>query len=372
MASWKTEIHAFVYEDRRILYQVRTGAYFEIDAVVGAILDSDEESRESLISALSPTLGFDQVVGALEELEAADLVAFGPRCPLTAQPSAPMSLYPMGAADDAAELGSDSPGLAQSLAEMDLRPHATTITLHVSHACNISCKYCFALGGSYGGKPELMTWDTARQAVVWLLAISEESRRCQIDFFGGEPLLALDLMKETVAYARAEAEKRDIHIEFGITTNGTLLEGDALEFLMQEDIGIMVSVDGAKEDHDNLRKFHNGDDTFDIVAENVRTAAETRPDLLHLRSTMTSKNLNISEIASRLEDFGVDDMTISPTWESPHSPTSIRMEHVDELNGHIKALADGELAALIAGDGTPYSNFRDKIKQVLNPQNKRQ
>ena len=370
MVSWKSEFHVFAYEDRRILYQVQSGAFFEIDAVVGAILDSDDESRESLIASLSPALGFDQIVEALGELEAADLITFGPRCPLTA-PSATDS----SAVDYVAESGAtehNSAGLAQSLAEMNSRPHATTITLHVSHACNISCTYCFALGGSYGGKPELMTWDTARQAVKWLLAISEESRRCQIDFFGGEPLLALDLMKQIVAYARAEAEKRDIHIDFGITTNGTLLEGDALEFLMQEDIGIMVSVDGPKESHNAVRKFHNGGDTFDVVAENVRTAAAKRPDLLHLRSTMTSKNLNMPELVARLDEFGVDGISVSPTWESPHSPTSIRMEHVTELNGHIKALSDSELAGLMSGDEATYSNFRSKIKQVLNPQDKRQ
>ena len=356
MPTWKPETHTFPYEDRKILYQVQGGAFFVIDSVVGAILECTEETREDVIAALFPTLGLDQVVGAIEELEAADITAFSPKCPLTSVQSA-----------DPASMDLGTTGVQES------RKHATTITLHVSHACNISCTYCFALGGSYGGKPELMTWETARQAVDWLFSISAESKKCQIDFFGGEPLLALDLLKQTVAYAKAESNVLGIQVGFGITTNGTLLEGDALEFLMQEDIGIVVSVDGAKEDHNAVRKFHNGDDTFDAVASRVRNAAEQRADLIILRSTMTSKNLNMTEIAESLDAFGVDNVEISPTWESPHSPTSIRMEHVDELNGHIRQLARKELAAIIDDThDSGFDTFRGKIKQVLNPQEKRQ
>lgn len=361
--SWKSEGHTFPYEGRNIHYDVSSGAFFEIDDVVTSIFESSADSREQIIADLSPTLGFDQVIEALTELEAADLVAFGPRCPLETPSPGPDADLPANL----------SPGLAQSLSEMESRPHATTMALHVSHACNIACTYCFALGGSYGGKPEIMTWDTARQAVDWLIGISKNSGQCQLDFFGGEPLLALDLMKQTVEYARAETAKRGMSISFGMTTNGTLLDADALEFLMQEDIGIMVSIDGPREDHNAVRKYHNGDDTYDHVADGVRRAVAMNPAKpVKLRSTVTSKNLNLPQIAAELNTFGVEDIGMAPAWESPHSPTAIKMEHVDELNGHLKALSDAELQCLKSAEPLTHDNFSHRIKQVLDPDNKRQ
>jgi uncharacterized protein len=208
----KPDIHLFDYEDRPILLQIETGAFFEVSGLVADILRSDESiDREDLIADLSPVHGLEAVAEALSELEAENLVSFGPVCPLLDS--------------DVGAVASPTHRSAQAI----------TITLHVSHACNVTCTYCFALGGDYGGEPKLMTWDTARQAVDWLVDATREAGQCHIDFFGGEPLLHLDLVKKTVAYARQHGAANGVEVSFGITTNGTLLSGDALEFLMKED-----------------------------------------------------------------------------------------------------------------------------------------
>ena len=283
----KSDIHIFDYEGRQILLQIETGSFFEVSRLVAQILRSDENSRrEDLVADLSPNHGFEAVVEALSELEAADLISFGPVCPLV----------------DSGDGAVVPP--TRSSAE------TITITLHVSHACNVTCTYCFALGGDYGGEPKLMKWETAKQAVDWLVASTREAGKCQIDFFGGEPLLHLDLVKQTVAYAREHGEANGVEVSFGMTTNGTLLTGDALEFLMQEDIGIMVSIDGPKKVHDAQRSFNNGESTYDIVAANTSEAARRAPEKVLLRATMTNENLDMKGLVDELEGFKVNSVGV--------------------------------------------------------------
>lgn len=345
MGAWKGENHIFHYEGRTVLYNVANGAFFEASECVRDIFAChDVNNREEVVAALSGTHTFEEVVGALDELEAMDVVSFAP------------SLSPADSPEDVTAAGRASGP-----------PTPISITLHVAHACNITCTYCFALGGSYGGKKEMMAPETARQAVDWLMDQSREAGRCKIDFFGGEPLLNLDLVKETVAYARAEGARREIEPEFSITTNGTLLSGDALAFLMSEDIGVMVSVDGDKASHDATRTFHDGSPTYDAITENVIQAAARRPDLLDVRATVTNRNLDFADVASNLEHLGTDLLGISPSMESPYSPTAIRQEHVPELKRQLRKVSRRELERMMGGLENANPQFAARIKQVLNP-----
>ncbi len=139
----KSDIHLFDYEGRPIVLQIQTGDFFEVTRLVAEILRSDDGiRREDLVADLSPSHGFEAVIDALSELEAADLVSFGPVCPLV----------------DSGD-GAVVPPTRTSA-------ETITITLHVSHACNVTCSYCFALGGDYGGEPKLMAWK--RRSRLWI------------------------------------------------------------------------------------------------------------------------------------------------------------------------------------------------------------
>ena len=345
LGAWKDDIHIFDYEGREILYQVHTGTFFEIDTLVKDILDcAGVSAKEDIFVELSDRYDLGELVGAIEELEGMDILSFGPPPPIQDVPNA-------------SDRGSSA-------------PTPITATLHVSHACNIKCTYCFALGGNYGGKSDLMDISTAKESVNWLLNESEEAGRCQLDFFGGEPLLNFELLKETVHYAKTEAARRNIVITFGMTTNGTLLSGEILEFIMQEDIGVLVSLDGDAKTHNEIRTFHDGSDTHGTIAYNSQKLAEQRPELIKLRATMTSKNLDLGGIAGELSKFGASSVSVAQTTEHHKSPTAIREEHLPELKKHLKKVSKQELAGLLEGTDTPTGHFLEKVQQLLQPRKK--
>jgi len=342
--AWKDDVHIFTYEGRRILYQVPTGDFFEVDEAVhdALCLAMEGRSRKDVITILSLNHGFEEGLQVVEELEAHEILSFGRGVP---------------SQDVVTTSGRGS------RAPLD-------ITLHISHGCNITCTYCFAQGGSYGGKATMMDFETAQKAVDWVLDQSEEAGACQITLFGGEPLLNVDLIKQIVPYAKIQAKERGIQITFGMTTNGTLLSGEALAFIMKEDIGVVVSLDGNAETHNRIRTFHDGSDTFDVIAENTRKAAALRPNKVKVRATMTANNLDIDQIAEDISLYGTTTVVVAPTIEHPKSPTAIRMEHLPELKKHLKSLSQMELTKLLNGQNMTHAYFEDKIKQVLDPHKK--
>lgn len=339
--AWKDDVHIFNYESWKILYHTSTGDFFEVDDIVQEALDLAKEnnSRDDVIQNLASQFGFETGLNVIEELENHEILSFGDGVPS-------QDMF------ETSGRGSSAP---------------LDVTLHISHGCNITCTYCFAGGGSYGGKATMMDFKTAKQAIDWLLDQSEDSGSCQVTLFGGEPLLNLDLIKQIVPYAKTQAKERDIDITFGMTTNGTLLSGEALSFIMQEDIGITVSLDGNADTHNRIRKFHDGTDTHDVIVENTQKALSMRSDNIKVRATLTSKNLNIREIADDLSLLGASAVEVSPTTEHPKSPTAIREEHLPELKKHLKSLSKEELGSLLKGQNSSHAYFAGKIKQVLDP-----
>ena len=342
--AWKNDVHIFTYESREILYQVSSGNFFEMDEVVQDALNlaMAGRSRDDVIATLSLDRGLEEALAVVEELEAYDILSFGDGVP---------------SQDVVTTFGRDS------RAPLD-------ITLHISHGCNITCTYCFAQGGHYGGKSTMMSFETAKQSVDWVLDQSEEAGACQITLFGGEPLLNLDLIKQIVPYAKTQAKEREIEITFGMTTNGTLLSGEALAYIMQEDIGVVVSLDGNAETHNRIRTFHDGSDTHDVIVENTRKAVEMGADNIKVRATMTSKNLDIQQIADDIAHLGTTTVEVAPTAEHPNSPTAIRKEHLPELKKHLKRMSQTELAKLLKGQNQAHAYFAGKIQQVLDPHKK--
>ena len=343
----KSDMHLFRTPDNRIIaFQVDSGLFFELDPLYEAILRRCEgQSTELVAKDLIGRYDHEEVLDAIEDLVRIGLISDGALKLLPDVPPTEVTTT-CGASDETVP---------------DDRLH---ITLHVSHSCNIKCAYCFAHGGDYGGKPTLMKPDVARQAVRWALNEARSSGRCQIDFFGGEPLLNFDLIQEIVPYARLYASEVGVEVFFGITTNGTLLSDEVNRFLIDENIQVQISLDGGATDQNRLRKFNNGDDTYDVVAENTQKLAAEAPDQVTLRATMTSYNMDREDVEAELKQFGVGKVVVGPVVTSPYMPWAFREEHLPVLKQNLRKRSRYELEA-IRNNPKKEGYFDRHIQQLL-------
>ena len=187
------------------------------------------------------------------------------------------------------------------------------LCLHICHDCNLRCRYCFADEGAYHAKRVFMSLETAKRAIDFLIEQSGSRRILETDFFGGEPLMNFDVVKQTVRYAKEQAAKRGKKFLFTLTTNGLLLKDDVAEFLNREMENVVLSLDGRKEVHDAVRKTANGKGSFDLVIENLKNFVRIRGNKsYYVRGTFTAKNLDFSKDVLFLADSGFDSISLEP------------------------------------------------------------
>lgn len=187
------------------------------------------------------------------------------------------------------------------------------LCLHICHDCNLRCRYCFADEGAYHAKREFMSLETAKRAIDFLIEQSGSRRILETDFFGGEPLMNFDVVKQTVYYAKEQAAKRGKKFLFTLTTNGLLLKDDVAEFLNREMENVVLSLDGRKAVHDAVRKTANGKGSFDLVIENLKNFVRIRGNKsYYVRGTFTAKNLDFSKDVLFLADSGFDSISLEP------------------------------------------------------------
>ena len=160
--------------------------------------------------------------------------------------------------------------------------------LHVSHDCNLRCRYCFAGQGIYGGKPQTMPFEVAKAAIDFLVAQSGPRRHLELDFFGGEPLLNLGVVKQTVAYARGLEKEHDKAFRFTMTTNGVLLDEETTAFLNAEMQNVVLSLDGRKDINDAMRPNAGGKGSYDTIVPRYQRFVAQRGDRdYYVRGTFT-------------------------------------------------------------------------------------
>ena len=147
------------------------------------------------------------------------------------------------------------------------------LCLHIAHACNLSCRYCFAGEGEYRGDRSLMSFEVGKKALDFLVANSGSRRNLEVDFFGGEPLMNFEVVKQLVSYGRSLEKEHDKHFRFTLTTNGVLLDDDIIEFANREMDNIVLSIDGRKEVHDRMRPNKNGDGSYDLILDKFKKVA---------------------------------------------------------------------------------------------------
>ncbi|MDR1573645.1 MAG: thioether cross-link-forming SCIFF peptide maturase [Clostridiales Family XIII bacterium] len=203
--------------------------------------------------------------------------------------------------------------------------------LHVAHDCNMSCRYCFADDGSFAGRRSLLSAETGRRAVDFLLARSGSRRNLEIDFFGGEPLLNFPVVRELVAYGRERETAYGKRIRFTITTNGLLLDAEKGAFCNAQMDNVILSIDGRPAVNDAMRKTAGGGPTYDLILKNYRRFVEQREGKYYVRGTFTRCNPDFSEDVRHLADLGFRNISAEPVVADPEYDFALREEDVPRI-----------------------------------------
>jgi uncharacterized protein len=200
------------------------------------------------------------------------------------------------------------------ITEIKERPTVVkALCLHVAHACNLACRYCFADEGGYHGEKSLMSFDIGKQALDFLIANSGNRTNLEVDFFGGEPLLNWEVVKQLVTYGRSMEEPSQKKFRFTLTTNGILLTEELFDFINKEMSNVVLSIDGRREVNDRMRLKPDGSGSYDDIIEKFQKLAESRQHKnYYVRGTFTRHNLDFTEDVLHLAEKGFKHISIEP------------------------------------------------------------
>ena len=233
------------------------------------------------------------------------------------------------------------------------------LCLHISHDCNLSCRYCFAQEGEYHqNKRELMSFEVGRAALDFLVENSGSRHNLEVDFFGGEPLMNFEVVRQLVEYGRSIEGKYDKKFRFTLTTNGVLLNDEILEYANKEMGNLVLSIDGRKEVHDKMRPFRGGQGSYDAVVDKFKKAADSRDQMnYYVRGTFTRNNLDFSEDVKHLADLGFEQISIEPVVADPAEDYAIREEDIPVILEQYDILAKELLNRRKNGRGVNFFHF---------------
>lgn len=203
------------------------------------------------------------------------------------------------------------------------------LCLHIAHDCNLACKYCFAEEGEYHGRRALMSFEVGKKALDFLIAHSGSRRNLEVDFFGGEPLMNFEVVKQLVAYGREQEKIHNKNFRFTLTTNGVLLNDDILEFLNKEMANVVLSIDGREEVNNKMRPFRNGKGSYELIVPKFQKVAESRKQTnYYVRGTFTRNNLDFSEDVLHLADLGFEQISVEPVVAADTEDYALREEDI--------------------------------------------
>ena len=244
---------------------------------------------------------------------------------------------------------------------MDFKKRPTVVKalcLHIAHDCNLACQYCFAEEGEYHGRRALMSFEVGKKALDFLIANSGNRRNLEVDFFGGEPLMNWQVVKDLVAYGREQEKLHDKKFRFTLTTNGVLLNDEVMEFCNREMGNVVLSIDGRKEVHDKMRPFRKGAGSYDLIVPKFQHFAESRhQDKYYVRGTFTHYNLDFSEDVLHLADLGFKQISVEPVVAEPKEPYAIREEDLPKLFEEYDKLAVEMIRRHKSGEDFNFFHF---------------
>lgn len=226
---------------------------------------------------------------------------------------------------------------------MDFKKRETVVKalcLHIAHDCNLACKYCFAEEGEYHGRRELMSFEVGKKALDFLIQNSGNRRNLEVDFFGGEPLMNFQVVKDLVKYGREQEKIHDKNFRFTLTTNGVLLNDDIMEFANKEMANVVLSIDGRKEVNDKMRPFRKGAGSYDMIVPKFQEFADSRNQTdYYVRGTFTHNNLDFSKDVLHLADLGFEQISVEPVVAPDSEDYAIKEGDISQLLEEYDALA---------------------------------
>ena len=232
------------------------------------------------------------------------------------------------------------------------------LCLHIAHDCNLACKYCFAEEGEYHGRRALMSYEVGKKALDFLIASSGNRRNLEVDFFGGEPLMNWQVVKDLVAYGRQQEKLHDKHFRFTVTTNGVLLNDEIQEFINKEMDNVVLSLDGRKEVNDAMRPFRSGKGSYDLIVPKFQKLADSRnQERYYVRGTFTRNNLDFSNDVLHFADLGFKQMSIEPVVGDESDPYAIREEDIPKICEEYDRLAKIMIEREKEGKGFNFFHF---------------
>ena len=301
-------IHKFKCKEDYFILDTNSGAIHLVDKVIYDIVDeSGIESRSNVINKYGEKYGKDVLNEGYDEIE--ELIKKG-------------QLYSEDVYEKISKKFEDEPNYMKA------------VCLNVAHDCNLRCKYCFADGEGYDQEKKLMSFEVAKKSIDFLIANSGPRKNIEVDFFGGEPLLDMDVVKKTVDYARSIEKQNNKNFRFTITTNATLLTEETMDYLEENMVNIVLSIDGRKKVQDNIRIGINGQGTYDDILPKIKSMVARRhksKKQYFIRGTYTSQNLDFSEDIKHFIDNGFKEISIEPVVLQPDNPLSIKEEYLEQI-----------------------------------------
>ncbi len=238
------------------------------------------------------------------------------------------------------------------------KPIIKALCLNIAHDCNLRCRYCFAGQGGYGQWRMLMSFDVARRAVDFLIAHSGGRKHCEIDFFGGEPLMNWHVIQETVSYIRQQEKKHNKIIKLSLTTNGLLLDEEKTRYLTENHISLILSLDGRKEMHDRMRPGVQGEPTYDRILKNLQYCVEHRDgEEYYVRGTYTRYNLDFATDVTDIVDKGFPALSMEPVVGDASEAYAIQKEDLPQIFDEYEKLAKIFIEREEAGHPFFYFHF---------------
>ena len=244
---------------------------------------------------------------------------------------------------------------------IDFKKRATVVKalcLHIAHDCNLACRYCFAEEGEYHGRRALMSYEVGKKALDFLVKNSGNRVNLEVDFFGGEPLMNWQVVKDLVSYGRSLEEPYHKKFRFTLTTNGILLNDEIMEFANKEMANIVLSIDGRKKINDLMRPYRGGQGSYDTIVPKFQKVAESRKQMnYYVRGTFTRNNLDFAKDVAHLADLGFKQISVEPVVAEPADDYALREEDLPGLLEEYDRLAVELLNRRKEGKGVNFFHF---------------
>ncbi|MCX8130230.1 MAG: thioether cross-link-forming SCIFF peptide maturase [Clostridia bacterium] len=330
-------IHKFKMYGTNIVADVNSGAVHIFDDISYDVLDYYKQYNfEEIVDILSEKYNSLQIKEALSEIN--ELVKEG-------------QLYSSDEYKDILPL-------------VNKKAVVKALCLHVSHDCNLRCKYCFASTGDFGGQRTVMSPETGKKAIDLLIRKSGNRRNLEIDFFGGEPLMNFETVKEIVTYARSKEQEYSKNFRFTITTNALLLNEENKKYINENMGNVVLSLDGREKTNDNMRYRVDGSGSYSTILPKIKDMAESRnQDNYYVRGTFTRENLDFSSDVLHLADEGFKQVSVEPVVAAKDSGFDLREEDLPLLFNEYEKLAKEYVDREKQGKGFNFFHFMIDLSQ---------